>query len=106
MAHIVFSYIVCKNKAEAQKIGKLLLKERLAACVNIFDKMNSMYWWKGKIEEANETVLIAKTTKQLFSKLSKRVKEVHSYEVPCILQIPVSDGNKAYVNWLKGSLHP
>ncbi len=60
---IVFSYIVCKNKAEAKKIGKVLLQERLAACVNILDNMQSMYWWKGKIEEANETVLIAKTTK-------------------------------------------
>lgn len=100
MGPLVFSYIVCKNKSEAKKIGKILLQERLAACVNIFDNMNSMYWWGGKIEEANETVLIAKTTKKLFPKLSKKVKSVHSYEVPCILQILVTDGNKEYVNWL------
>ena len=104
MSKIIFAYIVCKNKSEAKKIGKILLQERLAACVNIFDKMNSMYWWKGKIEEANETVLIAKTTPKLFPKLSKKVKSVHSYEVPCILQIPITDGNKEYVDWLAGNL--
>ena len=97
---IVFLYITTKNKAEAKKIAKVLLKERLCACVNIFDKMSSMYWWKGKIEEANETVLIAKTTKNKFSKLSARVKVLHSYDCPCILQIDVTGGNKEYVNWL------
>lgn len=104
MPQIVFSYIVCKNKTEAKKIGKFLLQHKLAACVNIFDKMNSMYWWNGKIEVANETVLIAKTTKQLFSKLIQKVKAIHSYEVPCILQIPVSDGNKEYVDWLMSNV--
>jgi periplasmic divalent cation tolerance protein len=97
---IVFAYITCKNRSEAKKIGKVLLQDKLAACVNIFDNMNSMYWWKGKIEDANETVLIAKTTKKLFPKLSKKVKAIHSYEVPCILQIPITDGNKEYVDWL------
>jgi periplasmic divalent cation tolerance protein len=76
------------------------LQERLAACINIFDKMSSMYWWEGKIEEANETVLIAKTTKKLFPKLSKKVKSIHSYSVPCILQLEVKGGNKEYVKWL------
>ena len=106
---IVFAYITAKNKAEAKKIGKVLLQERLAACINIFDKMSSMYWWKGKsdsyrIEEANETVLIAKTTKKLFPKLSAKVKALHSYSVPCILQIPITDGNKEYVEWLTQSV--
>jgi len=99
-AKIVFSYIVCKNKPEAKKIGKVLLQERLVACVNIFDNMQSMYWWEGKIEEANETVLIAKTTKKLFKKLSSTVKSLHSYSCPCILQIPITGGNKEYVDWL------
>ncbi|MBI4929417.1 MAG: divalent-cation tolerance protein CutA [Bacteroidetes bacterium] len=97
---IIFAYIICKNKSEAKKIGRVLLEEKLAACVNIFDHMQSLYWWKGKIEEANETVLIAKTTKKLFQKLSAQVKSIHSYSVPCILQIPIADGNKEYVKWL------
>jgi periplasmic divalent cation tolerance protein len=106
---IVFAYITTKNKSEAKKIGKILLQEKLAACVNIFDNMNSMYWWKGKsgsyrIEEAKESVLIAKTTKRLFPELLKKVKAIHSYSVPCILQIPVANGNKEYVNWLFSNL--
>ena len=104
MPKLIFSYIVCKNKSEAKKIGKVLLESRLCACVNIFDNMNSMYWWKGKIEEANETVLIAKTTKKLFPKLSAKVKSLHSYSVPCILQLEVRDGNKEYVKWLTENL--
>jgi len=100
MSQIVFAYITTKNKSEAKKIGKILLQERLAACVNILDNMNSLYWWDGKIQEENETVLIAKTSKKLFSKLSKKVKSIHSYKAPCILQIPITDGNREYVKWL------
>ena len=100
MGQIVFAYITTKNRSEAKKIGKILLQEKLAACVNILNHMHSMYWWKGKIEVSNEAVLIAKTTKTLFPKLSKKVKAIHSYDVPCILQIPVTDGNKEYVDWL------
>ncbi|MEK6615202.1 MAG: divalent-cation tolerance protein CutA [Bacteroidota bacterium] len=97
---IIFAYITAKNKSEAKKIGRVLLEARLCTCVNIFDKMNSMYWWEGKIEEANEAVLIAKTTKKLFKKLSAKVKSIHRYSCPCILQIEISDGNKEYVQWL------
>ncbi|MBI3502849.1 MAG: divalent-cation tolerance protein CutA [Bacteroidetes bacterium] len=59
-----------------------------------------MYWWKGKIEEANETVLITKTTKKVFRKLSEKVKSLHSYSCPCILQLDITDGNQEYTNWL------
>jgi periplasmic divalent cation tolerance protein len=62
--------------------------------------MTSLYWWKGKIEEAKECVLIAKTTSAKFSTLVACVKELHSYECPCILQLEVKKGNKEYVNWL------
>ena len=106
MSKLIFSYIVCKNKTEAKKIGKVLLQEKLAACANIFDNMESMYWWKGKIQNDKETVLIAKTTKKLFPKLSKKVRSIHSYSVPCILQLEVKDGNKEYVDWLLAALNP
>ena len=100
MSAIVFAYIAAKNKSEAKKIGKVLLEERLVACVNIFDNMQSMYWWKGKIQNEKEIVLIAKTTKKLFSKLSAKVTSLHSYSCPCILQLEVANGNKEYVKWL------
>jgi len=104
MSSIVFAYITTKNKSEAKKIGKILLQERLAACVNVFDNMNSMYWWEGKIQDEKETVLIVKTTKKLFLTLSRKVKSIHSYKAPCILQIPIIDGNKEYLKWLLSNL--
>ena len=103
---IVFAYITTKSKSEAKKIGKVLLKEKLAACVNIFDKMESMYWWKGKIQNDSEAVLIAKTTKKLFPKLSDKVKSLHSYSCPCILQLEITNGNKEYVKWLLENIAP
>lgn len=101
---IVFAYIVTKNKSEAKKIGSALVKERLCACVNIFPEMNSIYWWKEKMETAGESVLIAKTTQSKFSKLTVRVKELHSYECPCILEIEIGRGNKEYMGWLLRSI--
>jgi periplasmic divalent cation tolerance protein len=104
MTKIVFAYITTKSKSEAQKIGKILLQEKLAACLNIFNNMNSMYCWKGKIKEVHESVLIAKTSQKLFPKLAKKVKSIHSHSVPCILQIPITDGNNEYVEWLLSSV--
>lgn len=97
---IVFAYIVCKNKMEAKRIGTAIVKEKLCACVNIFPEMHSIYFWKGKLEKSNECVLIAKTERRMFKKLTARVKILHSYDCPCILQLKVKEGNKEYVKWL------
>ena len=94
-------YITAKNKEEARKIGKELLKVRLAACVNIVDKMNSLYWWEGKIQDDNEAVLIAKTKESLVKELVEKVKSIHSYSCPCIISLPILDGNKEYLDWLE-----
>jgi len=94
-------YITAKNKEEARKIGKELLKARLAACVNIIDKMNSLYWWEGKIQDDNEAVLIAKTKESLVKELVEKVKSIHSYSCPCIISLPILGGNKAYLDWLE-----
>jgi len=94
-------YITTKDKDEARKIGKELVKARLAACVNIIDKMNSMYWWEGKVQDDNEAILIAKTKESLVPELIKKVKSIHSYSCPCIISLPILDGNKAYLDWLE-----
>jgi periplasmic divalent cation tolerance protein len=94
-------YITAKNKDEARKIGGELVKERLAACVNILDNMNSMYWWEGKVQDDNEAVLIAKTKESLVKKLIAKVKSLHSYSCPCIISLPILDGNKEYLTWLE-----
>ena len=98
---IYFVYITTADMQEAFKIGETLVKERLAACVNIFDGMKSIYHWEGKICNDSEAVLIAKTDKKLIERLSNRVKELHSYSCPCIVVLPVIDGNEQYLSWIR-----
>jgi periplasmic divalent cation tolerance protein len=94
-------YITCSGRSEAEAIGKQIVKERLCAAVNIIDNMHSFYWWKGKIEESREAILIAKTTEELVHKLMNRVKELHSYECPCIISLPVEDSIPEFLMWLR-----
>ena len=93
-------YMTAEDKAEAQKIGSVLIESKLAACVNIIDNMNSMYVWEGKVQDDNEAILIAKTTEARLPQLIEKVKSLHSYDCPCILSIPVSGGNTAFINWI------
>ncbi|PNQ96389.1 divalent-cation tolerance protein CutA [Azospirillum argentinense] len=97
----VFAYITAGSRDEARRIGRALVEERLAACANIFDGMTSIYRWQDAIEEATETVLIAKTRAELFDRLTARVRELHSYEVPCVVELRVGRGNPAYLDWLR-----
>lgn len=94
-------YMTAKDKNEARKIGKELVQARLAACVNIVDNMNSMYWWEGEVQDDHEAILIAKTKESLVSELIKKVKSIHSYSCPCIISLPILEGNKDYLNWLQ-----
>lgn len=94
-------YITASNKEEARKIGRILVEERLAACVNIFDTMNSMYWWDGKIQDDNEAVIVAKTKESLVPKVIEKVKSVHSYSCPCVISVPISGGNADFLKWIE-----
>ncbi len=100
---MIFIYITCKNKKEAEKIGQYLVQKRLAACVNIFP-INSFYWWQGKIIKDQETVLIVKTLKGYYGKIKKEVERLHSYTIPFIGLIEIKKINKNYLNWLKGEV--
>lgn len=93
-------YITAKDKAEARKIGSELVESKLAACVNIIDNMNSMYVWEGKIQDDKEVILIAKTTEARVPLLIEKVKTLHSYDCPCIVSIPVSGGNREFLEWI------
>jgi periplasmic divalent cation tolerance protein len=93
-------YMTAGSKDEARKIGKELVSSRLAACVNILDGMNSFYWWKGEIQDDQEVVLIAKTKEPLVPELIEKVKSMHSYEVPCIVSLPISDGYEPFLDWI------
>ena len=93
-------YITAGSKDEAAMIGKALVKARLAACVNIIENMNSMYMWNGKLQDDKETILIAKTTMARVPDLIEKVIALHSYDCPCIVSLPISDGNPAFLNWI------
>ncbi|MDX1590809.1 MAG: divalent-cation tolerance protein CutA [Balneolaceae bacterium] len=101
-------YITTSDREEARKIGKELVQNKLAACVNILDNMESIYPWEGKIQTDSECILIAKTTYSNMAALTKRVKELHSYDVPCVIGINLAEqeGNEDYLNWLMSSVKP
>ncbi|MEL6677041.1 MAG: divalent-cation tolerance protein CutA [Bacteroidota bacterium] len=99
-------YITCKDTQEAQQIGRALVEERLVACVNILPGMQSLYWWEGKVVSDQETVMIAKTDAKKVAALTDRVKELHSYEVPCVIALPIQEGNPDYLQWISDSLSP
>ena len=95
-----FIYMTAGSKDEARRIGKELVVSRLAACVNILDNMNSFYMWQGEIQDDTEVVIIAKTTEDRVPALVEKVKTLHSYDCPCIVAIPVSGGNQAFLDWV------
>lgn len=97
---MILLYITCKDKQEAEKISRVLLKKRLIACSNVFP-IESYFWWKGKIEKDKEVVLIAKSLEEKFEKIKEEVKKIHSYVVPLIEQIKVDQVNEPYLRWLK-----
>ena len=93
-------YMTTETHAEAARIGRALVGERLAACVNIVDGMRSIYWWDGAVQEAGETILIAKTRTSLVDRLSERVRELHDYDCPCIVSLAIDGGNPAFLDWI------
>ncbi|CAK0775537.1 Divalent-cation tolerance protein CutA [uncultured Gammaproteobacteria bacterium] len=99
-------YITTASREEATAIGRTLVEERLAACVNIFERMTSIYRWQGAIEQAEEAVLIAKTRPELVEPLTKRARSLHSYTTPCIIELPVGRVNPDYRDWLLAETGP
>jgi periplasmic divalent cation tolerance protein len=102
MKKFSFVYITAPNKKEAKRIADVLVSEKLAACCNVF-KIDSVYWWKGKIEKTGEYGIFTKTKKSLVEKIIKRVKEIHSYSVPCVVSFEIKKGNKDYLKWIEDS---
>lgn len=93
-------FVTASSKEEAQKISAGLIKDKLAACVNIVDKVSSIFLWDGKIDRAKEALLIIKSKKEKFAKIIKLVKSLHSYKVPEIIALPIVAGDKAYLRWM------
>jgi periplasmic divalent cation tolerance protein len=97
---VSFCYVTAGSREEALAIGRTVVEERLAACANVLDDMSSIYWWQGTLEQASEAVLILKTRAELVERLTARVRELHSYECPCVVALPIEAGNPAYLDWI------
>lgn len=100
----IVSIITVGDPKEAEGIARRLVEERLAACVNIVPGIKSVYRWEGKVEEGSECMLIVKSEESVFERLKKRVLELHSYEVPEIIALEISDGLKSYLDWIKSNV--
>ncbi len=96
----VFLYITVGSAGEAASIARDLLDDRLIACANIIDGATSLYRWEGKIADEKEAVMIAKTREDLVEKVIERVRELHSYDCPCIVALPIVSGNPAFLDWI------
>ena len=100
----IIVFVTCADKKEAKKISSALVANRLAACVNIAGNIESVFWWQGKVDSSSEVLLMAKSLKNKFAKITKLVKSLHSYEVPEIIALPVIMGDKKYLGWIKESV--
>jgi periplasmic divalent cation tolerance protein len=89
---------------ESRKIARALVESRLAACVNIIPKVESVYRWEGKVEEAEEYLLLIKTTADAFAAVREKIQQLHSYEVPECIALSVDDGSPAYLKWIDDSV--
>ena len=96
--------VTAPSKQEAEKIAQHLLDNQLIACANIIGPVSSVFHWSGKTEHAEEYLMLLKSRKDLFEKLSETVKALHSYDVPEILVLPVVGGSEAYLSWLASCL--
>ena len=92
--------VTTANKAEAEKISQALLEEKLIACANIINPVSSFFFWSGKIDKAEECLVVMKSRLDLFGELEERLKGLHSYEVPEVLALPIVEGSKAYLDWM------
>jgi periplasmic divalent cation tolerance protein len=97
-------YITAKDMLEAERLSVVLVEEGHCACVNILSQMKSVYQWNGATTQQNEVVILAKTTQEKAAALIKKVEEIHSYETPCALVLPIESASKAYGEWLQGQL--
>ncbi len=94
----VLVYTTAANAEEARRVGDVLVAERLAACTNVSERIESVYWWQGELERDQEAALIAKTREDLLDRVVARVKEVHAYDCPCVVAFPIIGGNPEYLD--------
>lgn len=92
------------SQEEARRIARALVESRLAACVQVIGPIESTYWWEGKMQQSEEWLCLIKTRADRYEEVEARVREVHSYDVPEVLALPVVAGHRPYLDWLDGEL--
>ncbi len=97
-------YVSCSDMEEARMIGKNMVSERFAACVNIIPSVNSFYWWENKVTESDEVLLIFKTVDYLLPVFKSGLRKLHSYSVPEIVAVEIFSGNDDYITWLQSEV--
>lgn len=93
-------YITAPNRDQALELAQALVGERLAACANLLGPITSVYWWGGKLNEEAEVALVLKTRADLVEALTARVRELHPYDCPCVVALPIDGGNPAFLSWI------
>ena len=101
---VVSVYALFANREEAERIGRAVVDEQLAACVNMLGPVASIYRWQGRVEQAEEVAGILKTTRDRADELITRIAELHSYEVPCVVTWPIDKVLRAYADWVEDSV--
>ncbi len=96
--------VTCPGSRHAGTLATVLLRKRLAACVNILPRVQSWFWWKGRLDRASESLLIIKTSARRFPALMRAVRAHHPYEVPEIIALPIVKGFQPYLAWLRNSV--
>lgn len=94
-------YVTAPGEEEAQALARLAVERRLAACANILPGMRSLYWWQGRMDTAEEVVLILKTTEALEEVLIQALTDAHSYDCPCVVSLAIESGNPAFLQWIE-----
>ena len=103
MDNYIIVFNTCNSTEIASSIADTLVSKKLAACVNVVKSIESVYEWQGKIERDNEILLIIKTRQSLFSQVQNAIQELHDYELPEIIAVPIDTGEKNYLNWIKSA---
>jgi len=100
----VYIVFTTAPEADAERLARSLVESRLAACVNVVPGLKSLYWWKGNIEESGEYLLILKTAEKVLPDLIAKLREMHPYDLPEIIAVPVEAGLEEYLDWVRGEV--
>jgi periplasmic divalent cation tolerance protein len=104
MEDLLVAFVTVSGESRGREIARKIVEERLAACVNIVPVVRSIYHWEGSIEEEEESLLVIKTGKRLLERLKKRIPEIHPYDIPELIALPVAGGLEEYMEWALGEL--